>query len=315
MEATPVLRMSSHTLVRSLTPADLEAVVALDRKIVSGSPRRGYFDKRLAAALQFPERHIQLAVATDGKLVGFLLARIAGGEFGRPEKAGVIESVAVEPDIRGKGLGRRMVHGLEERLATRGIKTLVTQVDWHNGAMLEFLSGAKFSLAPRQILQRAVHRMPLPETDEEIEKVPPIVRHLRADDLEAVSRIDRMIVGQDRTEYLKRKFEEVLHESAIEVSLVAEDDGFVVAFAMARVDLGDFGHVEPTASLDTIGVNPGFAQRGFARAVLTQMVDNLSALYVERLETEVANNGFDLLRFLYRFGFGPSQRLVFERRF
>jgi ribosomal protein S18 acetylase RimI-like enzyme len=156
--------------------------------------------------------------------------------------------------------------------------------------------------------------MPLPATDEEIEAFPPVVRHLREEDFEMVARIDRDNTGQDRSEYLRRKFDEVLTESAIEVSLVAEDDGFVVAFAMARVDFGDFGHVEPVAALDTIGVNPGHARKGFAQAVLTQMIDNLSALHVERLETEVAHDSFGLLRFLYKFGFGPSSRLAMHKR-
>ena len=96
-------------------------------------------------------------------------------------------------------------------------------------------------------------------------------------------------------------------------SLVAESDGFPVAFAMARVDSGDFGHVEPVAALDTIGVDPGFARKGYARAVLEQMVENLAALHVERLETEISNDAVELQKFLVRFGFGPSQRLSFQR--
>lgn len=98
----------------------------------------------------------------------------------------------------------------------------------------------------------------------------------------------------------------------IAVSLVTEDDGFVVAFAMARVDLGDFGHVEPTATLETLGVNPSFCHKGYGRDMLAQMIDNLAALHIDHLETEVAHDHFELLRFFYRFGFTPSQRLVFQ---
>lgn len=39
-------------------------------------------------------------------------------------------------------------------------------------------------------------------------------------------------------------------------------------------------------------------------------IDNLAALHVERLETEVASDNIELLRFLYRFGIGGSQRLL-----
>lgn len=83
---------------------------------------------------------------------------------------------------------------------------------------------------------------------------------------------------------------------------------------MARVDFGDFGHVEPVATLKTVGVAPAFKGRGFGRAVLDQMVENLAALHVERLETEVARERFELLRLLYAFGFEPSPRLCVTRR-
>ena len=307
------MQSTSGVDVRRLVPQDLDAVVALDRRITGGS-RRGYFEKRLAAALRQPKRHLQLAAAIPEGIAGFLLARVVDGEYGRDGASGVLEAVGVDPGIRQLGLGRRMLAALGDRLRARGVDSVVTQADWRNHSMLEFLDGAGFALAPRQILERKVHRMPLPGTDEEVERTPPLVRHLRPTDVEMVARIDRMLTGQDRGEYLRRKFDEALHESAICVSLVAEDDGFVVAFAMARVDFGDFGHVHPTAALDTLGVNPGFAHRGFARALLAQMIDNLAALHVESLETDVARTSFGLLQFLYAFGFAPSQRLSFERK-
>lgn len=310
---SPDLEASAgDVIIRPLTEDDFEGVVALDQRI-TGSARRGYFEQRLKAALRQPKRHLQLAAATKAGLSGFVLARAAGGEYGRQGEVLALETVGVEPDTQHAGLGRRMMTDLETRARARGVERVVTQVEWKNHGMLRFLDGARFSLAPQQMLERPVHRMPLPETDEEIERPPPLVRQLREGDLEMVCRIDRQVTGRDRTEYLARKVDEAIHESAIAVSLVAEDDGFVVGFGMARVDYGNYGHVEPTASLDTIGVNPGFSHKGFARGILTQMIDNLSALHVERLETEVARDNFELLRFLYRFGFGPSSRLPFVR--
>jgi len=313
MEMSKASASSSCSTVRSLQAADLDAVVATDRRI-TGESRRSYFERRLAAALKHPTRHLQLAAMTPTGLAGFVLARLAGGEFGRHEAALVLEAMGVAPESQGTGLGRHMMAALEERGRAHGARDIVTQAEWHNHAMLRFLHGAGFSLAPRQILERPVHRMSLPETEAEVVLFPPIVRHLRADDFDTVVRIDRLVTGRDRSEYLRRRFDEVLHESGIVVSLAAEDDGFVVAFAMARVDLGDFGHVGATASLDTVGVQPTFAHRGFARAVLTQMIDNLSGLHVESLQTEVGREDFELLRFLYKFGFGLSQRLSFVRK-
>ena len=40
--------------------------------------------------------------------------------------------------------------------------------------------------------------------------------------------------------------------------------------------------------LDTIGVDPGFAHRGVGHALVSQLLVNLSALGIERVETVVA---------------------------
>ncbi len=42
-------------------------------------------------------------------------------------------------------------------------------------------------------------------------------------------------------------------------------------------------------------------------------IENLAAIHVERLETEVAAGDLALRRFLHAFGFRPAQRLPFER--
>lgn len=303
----------TDVVLRPLRPEDLDSVVALDR-VGAGMPRRPYFEKRLQAALRYPKRHFQFALTTGKGLAGFLVARVAGGEYGRPEEVAILEALGVEPLHRRDGLGKRMLTGLEELMHSHGIHRLVTQVDWRNHQMLQFIDGAGFTLSPRVILERAVDRIPLPSEDEEIEKWPPLVRQLKAADFDAVCRIDKRITGVERPAYFQRKFDEVLRQSAIEVSLVVEEKEMVVAFAMARVDFGDFGRVEPAASLDTIGVDPGFARQGFGRAMLSQMIENLAALHVERLETEVDREHFELQKFLYAAGFGTSQRLCFQKK-
>ncbi len=303
----------TEVVLRPLRPEDLPAVVALDR-LSSGTPRLPYFEKRLQAALRVPKRHYQFALTSGKGLVGFLVARVAGGEYGRPEEVVVLEALGVDPAHRRDGLARRMLGGLEELMRAHGINALVTQVDWRNHGMMQFIDGAGFSLAPRFILEREVDRIPLPSADEDIEKWPPLVRQLKAADFDAVCRIDRKITGVDRPEYFKRKFDEVLQQSAIEVSLVVEDKGLVAGFAMARVDFGDFGRLEAAASLDTIGVDPGLARKGLGRAVLSQMIENLAALMVERLETEVDREAYELQKFLGAEGFKTSQRLCFTKK-
>lgn len=139
------------------------------------------------------------------------------------------------------------------------------------------------------------------------------VRSMTESDLHALITIDRRITGLDRTSYFEQKLAEALRESDIRISLVAERDGGPVGFVMARVDLGEFGRVEPTAVLDTIGVDPEYRHLGIGRALISQLLMNLATLRVDRIRTEIDWNDRELLGYLDRCGFLPSQRLCFER--
>lgn|SRR5262245_31012381 len=138
------------------------------------------------------------------------------------------------------------------------------------------------------------------------------VRTMLEGDLHALIAIDRRITGRDRCAYFERKLAEALHDSDVRVSLVAERDGGVVGFIMARVDLGEFGRVEPTAVMDTIGVDPDYRDFGIGRALLSQLLINLMTLRVENIRTEIDWRERDLLAFLDHCGFRPSQQLCFE---
>jgi GNAT superfamily N-acetyltransferase len=82
---------------------------------------------------------------------------------------------------------------------------------------------------------------------------------------------------------------------------------------MARVDLGELGRIEPVAIIDTIGVDPDYRGQGVGRALLSQLLANLSTLRVERVRTELSWRELELLSFLDRCGFQPSQTLSFDR--
>jgi ribosomal protein S18 acetylase RimI-like enzyme len=139
------------------------------------------------------------------------------------------------------------------------------------------------------------------------------VRAMREDDLRGLIAIDRRITGRDRAEYFKRKLEEALHESDVRVSLVAERNDGLVGFIMARVDYGSFGRLEPVAVIDTIGVDPDDQGQGIGRALLSQLLVNLTTLRVERVRSAVDWRNQDLFAFLDHCGFLPSQELCFVR--
>jgi len=138
------------------------------------------------------------------------------------------------------------------------------------------------------------------------------VRTMAEGDLRALIAIDRRVTGYDRSLYFQRKLAEALHESDVRVSLVAEQDGAPVGFIMARVDFGEFGRLEPTAVMDTVGVDPDYRGRGVGHALLSQLLINLMTLRVERIRTEIDWHDRELLTFLDHCGFHPSRQLCFE---
>jgi len=321
----------SDTTLRELRTDDLDLVSGIESRI-TGRSRKGFLEKRFAAAVESPDGFVACGAVRDGGLAGYAFARIQEGEFGATDTVAVLDVIGIDPDAQGKGIGKALLDEMERRMKARGIGTLRTQVDWGSPSIISFFSSAGFLLAPVQVLERDTS--PLREEIREIgsagsdarspgrvdvnyyetlarDRVP--VRSLSEGDLAAVVRIDRKLTGRDRSAYYVSKLREVMTESGIRVSLVAEDDGLVVGFVMARVDFGEFGKVDKAAVLDTIGVHPGFAGIGVGHALLSQLFLNFATLQVETVLTQVSPENIGLQRFLYSCGFHPSQRLMLSK--
>ncbi len=300
--------MAKMTTTRPLGTSDVAEVARIDRQR-SGRPRAEFYAKRFRALVEDPRAIVGVAAVQGEQLVGFAFARVLDGEFGAAAPVGALDAIGVAPEqVRG-GVATSLLSGLEAALAARGVRELRTQAEWTEHGMAAFFAASGFQLSPRVVLERALDR-PI-DDDGSPEDVP--VRSMADGDLAAIVRLDRKITGRDRTAYLRRKAAEVLNESAIRVSLVAEVDGRLAGFLMARVDFGEFGRTEPTAVLDTIGVDPDHARRRIGRALLEQLLRNLGGLRAERVITEVGWDQLPLLGFLGRTGFGHAQRLAFEK--
>lgn len=139
-----------------------------------------------------------------------------------------------------------------------------------------------------------------------------VVRNLRPRDLDAVILLDSKITGRKRTEYFKTKLAQALSDTGIVVSLAAEVDGQFVGFLLARVYYGEFGATEQSAVLDTIGVNPNLRGKGVGAALLAQLKQNLLALGIGTLQTEVAWDEIELVHFFQRSGFRPAARVCLD---
>lgn len=324
--------------LRRLAAADLDAVVALDAQL-SGRTRRAYFERRLTAALRQPELHLQFAAEESGVVCGHALARVLEGEFGCGEPGLRLEVISVAPAAQSRGVGRALHGALEAEARKRSIAEFRTAAAWRDHAMLRFLDGIGYALAPNRVIECPLHDNPLlaraesvgsPVRDkagdandwsapahndfEQLARDAADVRLLSAKDFEEVVRIDRNITGRDRRAYMQHALDEALRESGVRISLAARVEGVMAGFVMARADLGDFGRTEPVAVIDTLDVAPEYAHHGVGHALLQQLFLNLGALRIERVETVVDREAFPLLGFFYGMGFAPAQRLAFVKR-
>ena len=153
---------TARVLVRRLKPADLDRVIALDAK-VTDRRRDEYYRIKLNQALADTGVEVSLAAELDNTFVGFLLARVYYGEFGRIDQRAVLDTFIVHPGFRGQGVGAALLDQLRMNLVGLGIDTLNTEVDWDNQTMLAFFQHQGFVPAPRLILEldldpRQTHR-------------------------------------------------------------------------------------------------------------------------------------------------------------
>ena len=327
--------LDDSLVLRALTRDDLDAVVAIDAAL-EGRSRRTYIERRLSAALREPKLHAQFAASTSAGLVGYILARVLEGEFGRSEPALRLEMIGAQADARGHGVGQRLFDALAQWAVRHGIGELRTAAGWRDATMLRWLAAMGFELEAAQVIDRGVGELAdpagydaalslapgqeidfgMPEANdfERLARARAEIRAMTPADLREIVRIDRGITGRDRSAYMQGRLAEAMDDSTIRVSLAARLDGALVGYLMARADLGDFGRTAAVAVLDTIGVEPGYAHRGVGHALLRQLLANLAALQIERVETVVACTDLALLGFFHSVGFAPSQRLAFVRR-
>jgi len=304
-------RQSSALQLRPLAPGDLDAVVALDAPF-AGRTRRAYFERRLGAALRQPELHLQFAAVSGQDLVGHALARVLEGEFGRTRPGLRLEVIGVAPGAQRHGVGHALHAALEDEARKRSIGELRTAAAWRDHDMLRFLDFLGYALAAGHVLECTVRGSALLANPEPARDTAD-VRTLSAKDLEDVVRIDRHITGRERRAYMQHALDEALRESGVRVSLAARVEGIMAGYLMARADLGDFGRTEPVAVIDTLGVAPEYAHHGVGHALLEQLLLNLEALRIERVETVVEARALELLGFFYGAGFAPAQRLAFVK--
>jgi len=142
------------------------------------------------------------------------------------------------------------------------------------------------------------------------------IRLMKADDFDAIVRIDEKVLKTRRPEYYDVKFERLFQSSDhLPVSLVAEtEDGTVIGFVMGELFMGEYGISEEGATLDTIGIDPDYQKKGVGKLLINEFVDHLKKLGVEKINTLIDWNNSNMIHFFSANQFSPSKTINLERR-
>jgi len=141
------------------------------------------------------------------------------------------------------------------------------------------------------------------------------IRLMKAEDFEAVVGIDEKVLEASRPEYYQMKFEKLFgSKDYLPASLVAEaENGTVVGFVMGELYMGEYGIFQEEATLDTIGVDPIYQQKGIGGQLINEFIDHLKEVGVQKIHTLVDWNNSKLIQFFSMNQFSPSKTINLER--
>ena len=132
----------SDVEIRPLDELDIGDVVDIDERI-GGEYRPEVWEARAGYYLRRDPDGC-LAAEADGKVVGFMLGEVRSGEFGLEEPTGWIEVLGVDPDYRGRAIGRRLGEAMLDHFRERGASTVRTLVDEEREGLASYFASLGF---------------------------------------------------------------------------------------------------------------------------------------------------------------------------
>lgn len=134
--------------IRGMEPSDLADIVRIDCGI-TGRDRQDYMQHKLVEALHDSAIRVSLTARTDDLIVGFVMARVDVGDFGRTEPVAVIDTIGVHPGFTHRGVGHALLSQLFVNLGALRIERVETVVAPRDLALLGFLYDVGFTPAQR----------------------------------------------------------------------------------------------------------------------------------------------------------------------
>lgn len=131
---------------RPLTELDIEAVTRID-ELVTGRYRPEVWEQRVGYYMRRDPESSQVA-EVGGKVVGFMLGEVRGGEFGLEEPTGWVEFFGVDPGVRGRDVGSGLLDALLAQFRERGAQLARTIVADQDREIAGFIGKMGFTRAP-----------------------------------------------------------------------------------------------------------------------------------------------------------------------
>ena len=144
--------MPDDVRIRPLTELDIDGVTRIDERITAVY-RPEVWERRIAYYIRRDPESSQVA-ELGGRVVGFMLGEVRGGEFGLEEPTGWLEFFGVDPDARGRDIGRSLVEALLGHFRSEGAHIARTMVAARDEDIAGFLGAMGFAPAPVSALEK-----------------------------------------------------------------------------------------------------------------------------------------------------------------
>lgn len=131
--------------IRPMDELDLGAITRIDEKL-SGKYRPDEWERRAMYYLRRDPESPQVA-EVDGEVVGFVLGEVRSGEFGLEEPTGWVEVLEVDPDARGRSIGKQLAEALFAHFRERGAHKARTLVEDDMTELARFFESVGFEPA------------------------------------------------------------------------------------------------------------------------------------------------------------------------
>ncbi len=139
------------------------------------------------------------------------------------------------------------------------------------------------------------------------------LRPVSANDLDQVAVLDEQVSGESRRGFFEKRLKLQAKEPEAFISLAAISGSQLVGFLFAQLLDGEFGHREPVAVLDAIGVAPDQQGKSVGRQLMAELDRIMEKRGVAELHTQASWHQPGLAEFFSSVGFELAPRLVLER--